>query len=1052
MKNIENCIQLKIDQLIRNSNSESDSSNNQTEEVNEVTTLIAYNHCLDLFDFLQLYSKIQKNELLFQIAVLYDILGYNKLSLEYVNKSLIIIPNVPTIILFKSVLYASMDKSEEAQKCLLKYKYLIGESIYYNYIYNNIRILYFYLLDYEENIVLREIDIIENKYPTYYRNNIVLFFIKSKMFHKLSEKFKRIDKKRSDLYEKESIQNKEKVFNNRRKDAEYLYNKDISMQNITKLLIMIYPNLLEYKPKPLVQYNQNFHSGFGLFFTLIKLCKIFKFKIQVIKYKKKNSNKFKNSKNNLVNENRLDYVLNIIKNDSTEMSGSNSTNINEILSMSKSLWLTDFISNSNDIPKNSNNIIQNKKICQKNSIKQTKSIDDFNINNIEDKIKTNYYIYKGYYSNLNIKESILKNINFNNEYKEKILRKDSFLDDINEDFRYNIKINKSNDNIIFNKKYSFIEENEVNIFNNKLIKNNNEKYKKNHYKIKLIQSTQNKHTININKNNNKDKIIKVKINTDNSIEEKKNKKSINKDKDKIPLKKNINNYDDIKNKNSFKKRNSKISNSNKNFADSYKHLINSNDFYFKKDNKNNEELKNIYKNSKDNNINNNTGKNKKEKKKGFENIKLSESRKHLMKNTKNTNSVKNIFNNIIIFGSSNMYLSRNNTKPYINSNNNNNNNQKTTDKKNKNSKTNESIKEEDLTIVNELEKNLETKNDINNHINNNENNNNNENDNKLCIYQYQINNINYDTHSQKDKNIININNTGRNDKVKDLGKFYIKKIDNTKKYKKAKLIDKINQTEKIDNKTHKNLDKVVYTKSSINQNLQKYNIIRNTPKYLQKTINKKVLTLEKSPYNTISLKEIIKTNKNNNSKKNINYIKYNNINKILNNNIHNKKYTYLESRHMKDNPKSENKKKCQLSIQEKANYLTINLDLLSKSKVCTPTYQKISFFGSFRSDSKDKKKENPKKTGITKLNINSPAYMIRLKRKFKNNKNKINYNGPMSSFNKYVNNNLVKKSTHYFNKIINVSEYNKNKNASSYKLKHSSTNKSISKNFIKTMS
>ena len=106
------------------------------------------------------YYKIQKNELLFQISVIYDILGYSELSLEYTNKSLDIIQNVPTIILFKSGICASMNRLDEGQKCLLKFKYLIGEDIFDNYIYNIVRIIYYYLLDYEENIILREINLI----------------------------------------------------------------------------------------------------------------------------------------------------------------------------------------------------------------------------------------------------------------------------------------------------------------------------------------------------------------------------------------------------------------------------------------------------------------------------------------------------------------------------------------------------------------------------------------------------------------------------------------------------------------------------------------------------------------------------------------------------------------------------------------------------------------------------------------------------------------------------------------------------------------------------
>ena len=271
MKKKENCIQLKIDNLIANINSKNYESNNSQDEINDVITLISFSHCIDLFDFLENYSKIQKNELLFKIAFTYDMLGYNKKSLEFINEALRIIPNVPTIILFKSGLYASMNKLDEAQKYLLKFKYLIGEDIYNNYIYNCIRIVYYYLLEYEENIILREINLIERNFTEFYNDNVILYFIKSKLFQKLAEKFKKIDKVRSLLYQKDSNQAKEKANNNGKLDSDYLYENDIHKESTTKLLLMIYPNFIDYNPKPLVEYNFKFHTGFGLFLTLFKL-------------------------------------------------------------------------------------------------------------------------------------------------------------------------------------------------------------------------------------------------------------------------------------------------------------------------------------------------------------------------------------------------------------------------------------------------------------------------------------------------------------------------------------------------------------------------------------------------------------------------------------------------------------------------------------------------------------------------------------------------------------------------------------------------------------
>ena len=420
MKKSENCIQRKIDQLIENVNPKNDKKFNQSEETNEVACLISYSHCLDLFDFLQIHSKIQKHELLFQMAVIYETLGYYDRSLIYIDESLTVIPNVPTIILFKSCLYATMNEMDEAQKFLLKYKYLIGEDSYYNYLYNSIRILYFYLCEYEENIILREIDITVNKYQNYYENNVILFFIKSKILFKLSEKFKRIDKNRSIVYEKESIKYKDKIVNNKIINVEYLYKVDIYNQNILKILTLIFPNFKEYKPKALTNYNSNFHNGFGVFFTLLKICKLFKYKIEIIKYKNKNEKKnYKSSKRNSFHENNnFDKSINIIKYNHDKMKEFQES----VISISKSPWITNYISNTNnnETNKESNNSSFNeiKNKFQKIMIRNN-SIKDNNINDINNKIKTNYYIYNGYYSNLNLKETILSNINFNNEYKKK---------------------------------------------------------------------------------------------------------------------------------------------------------------------------------------------------------------------------------------------------------------------------------------------------------------------------------------------------------------------------------------------------------------------------------------------------------------------------------------------------------------------------------------------------------------------------------------------------------------------------------------------------------
>jgi len=128
-------IQTKIDTIIKEINANNKES--ILENNNEVKMLIYYNHCVDIIEFLKLYSKVQLNELLVSIAINYDKIENSQLSLEYIEESLKIIPNIPSVIIFESGLFVTMNKLDEAQKCLLKYKYLIGDDPYNNYLYHS---------------------------------------------------------------------------------------------------------------------------------------------------------------------------------------------------------------------------------------------------------------------------------------------------------------------------------------------------------------------------------------------------------------------------------------------------------------------------------------------------------------------------------------------------------------------------------------------------------------------------------------------------------------------------------------------------------------------------------------------------------------------------------------------------------------------------------------------------------------------------------------------------------------------------------------------------
>ena len=435
----ENCIQLKIDKIISDVNIVNEDT--QNEEKNQITTLIGYSHCIDLFDFLKLYSKAQKNELLFQTALIYDSIGYSELSMEYINEALLVIPNVPTIILYKCGLYANQNKLDEAQKCLLKYKYLIGENKYDNYIYESFQTIFYYLLDYEEFIILRNINTIEGKYSNYLKENFIIYYIKSQILEKLAQKIKSTDNKRYISYLKESNKIKNTHLQSRKNEIEFLKEQGIRPENFTKLLIFITPQCLNYRPKKLDEYKNNFiKSGFQLFYTLIKINKILKLKIELKKYKKIYNKK---NKENISTNNINDTIKNILE--SSKDDTTNDTSIKSckdtIMNLSNSIWLKDYLNNNNNEEK-----------------LKIKKIDT-------EELKINYFTKEGYYSHLNLDDNIIKYIKYNNDYKQNNLKDDLFLDVITSRKDQESKINSNNDD---KKEIENDNDNDININSNKI--------------------------------------------------------------------------------------------------------------------------------------------------------------------------------------------------------------------------------------------------------------------------------------------------------------------------------------------------------------------------------------------------------------------------------------------------------------------------------------------------------------------------------------------------------------------------------------------------------
>ena len=1005
----ENGIQLKIDSIILEINQ--NNTDNQNEEKNQITALMKYSHCIDLFEFLQIFSKIQKNELLVQTALIYDSIGYTELSMDYINESLLLIPNVPSVILYKSGLFASLNKLDEAQKWLLKYKYLIGENIYDNYIHDSFLVIFYYLLDYEEHIILRKINSIENKYSNYVTDNVVIFFIKSKILEKYAQKIKNCDKKRYVSYIKESNEITKRYINNKKTEVEFLFEQGIKSENVTKLLILINPTFLNYKPKKLIEYKKGFNkSGFSLFYTLIKICKKLKLEIEAKQFSKLNKT------NNNAQKNELKGINNILKylEENPEI---NNLSIEEkeknclatIKKLSKSVWLQ-------GIKKNIQTI-------------DVKNIKNTNI------VKSNYYIQEGFYSNLNLKRYILKNIEYNKIYKQNKLELNYYL---NEETKM-----ENDEEKIDNKKMNNDEHNcnELKIIlSNKIIKKNKVNNKEEKIENKNINNNDN---VKISKKETKKGIKKEEVIDSNKIRKKIIKNSLsdiikkvitNQHKDNNKNKRNKNNDDnkDSKKAKKFCSTDNCISNQIKSqkSQDMYKKKIDivkieANTVLNKKSDEEKinqpkrEEKEETKYNSKEKEENNNKIK---------EEIKndKAQSNKNSNKRVKNCNN-KN-------------YLVKKNREKEI----------KNINVKNKLLTTNSSNKKMTLINSNDRVKPLNKNFYINHGLGLKE-------EKKLdtdygkykevreinlvsyCLKQLmkKKENKNKNTKQKEFGNLTEKIDLGVPHKIPDLEKQF--QINEHKyiqsKSKKKKFVNK--STKKQINtftfeKKMKKTNQKLSDNNLINSNKSSYvSFNNNNIKNLKRTINNYGNKKELSKFK--SLKYLHNNFYSNNNYLNINFNSYMNFNYS---NRHDEKKNF----DFRFNPNSENKKRENSNSKDKFNFRTINLDFKNMSTKLSSNYIKKPVLNSVI-DSKDKNKkssDNKYDFGLLPFNKikNSPSSETNcLKKKLKNFKSNLINPKMKTSFSKYIYNINNKADALYFSKSINTSEYSKYKNSSSNKSK-----------------
>jgi hypothetical protein len=276
MQNIQN----RLDRLVINGNNEF------SEQRNVVAALVEYSRCLDLFDFIDRSYKIQYHEILVRIAICYDILGNFNKTIEYLNKSLSVVHNVSSLVLYKSILLQTVGKNDDAQKILIKFKQISGKRQIE--LYETFRLVFFYTMQLEKEVLLVEI----NEFLTKYSKNAVILYLRAMIYldYSNSKKQKENDylmKYENDL--KEAIQLEPT-------DTEYLIKDGITNENLTKLFFMILPDMDFYQPRPLVIYY-TFHSGFKLFYVLFKAVKMFRIKVEKKKLKRFYNKKLKQYKN-----------------------------------------------------------------------------------------------------------------------------------------------------------------------------------------------------------------------------------------------------------------------------------------------------------------------------------------------------------------------------------------------------------------------------------------------------------------------------------------------------------------------------------------------------------------------------------------------------------------------------------------------------------------------------------------------------------------------------------------------------------------------------------
>lgn len=431
-------LQYKIDKFCKNGNFEF------SENKNVVLALVDYHRALDLFEFTEFSYKIQKTEILIRLSISYDILSQLNKSIEYLNKAVELVPNIPFLILYRSIILHSLGNYVDSQKSLIKYKQ-ISEKEYF-YLYELFKLVFLYTLNLECNVMLREIDEYLEKYP---RTGLVLF-LKAMIYHKISfdsnasirnetnrEYSPRNDILLEDINEAGMLYSKyiKDAYEVEPNDTEFLVREGVSQENITKVFFMMIPEMDYFQPKSLVEYS-SFNQGFKTVFTILKACFCFRFhqiKNRIIKKLldfvksgfKENESKRTISflvKSNFIrkvgkqsqSQSQLNEVTLKCTFDGKEMKNTIKSVADLIISLADCLFIRNLpgnvYRNKSFVEDYLTDVVVNKEFLKeslngKRIINESLSYKDIEENVIPN-IDTNYFIRKNYYNKANYKKTL----------------------------------------------------------------------------------------------------------------------------------------------------------------------------------------------------------------------------------------------------------------------------------------------------------------------------------------------------------------------------------------------------------------------------------------------------------------------------------------------------------------------------------------------------------------------------------------------------------------------------------------------------------------------